>query len=446
MSEGPGVGDDSRTPAGRPFDAPAGGLTAEERRVLEAVDASRVVERTRALVRIPTHDGDERAAQELMAEWMASDGLDPDVWEIDLEALAEHPAYSAELERDGALGVVGLLEGPEPDAGPTLVLNGHVDVVPPGDEDEWSAPPFSARLEGSRIVGRGACDMKGGLVAALEAVRAVGEAGPALAGRVRLQSVVGEEDGGTGTLAAVLRGHVGDGAVVLEPTRLAVVTAQAGALNFRIRVRGRAAHGALRTDGVSAVEKFEVVHRALRALEVGRTERLGGDPLFEGYEVPFPISVGRVRAGDWPSSVPGSLVAEGRYGVAVGEDPSEARAELEAAVADAASDDPWLREHPPSVEWWGGRFEPASTDPDDPLVRCLVEAHEDLAGSAPSVVGVPYGADMRLLVNQGGTPTVCYGPGDVRLAHGPDESVEVGELMAAARAVALLILRFCGRA
>lgn len=418
--------------------------TARERRVLDEVDRERLVERTRALVRVPSCDGRETPAQELMEGWIADDGLAVDAWAIDLDALADHPAHGAEIERTEARGVVGVLEGARPDEGRTLVLNGHVDVVPPGEREAWSVDPFGGVLRRGRIVGRGACDMKGGLAAALEAARAVAASGTLGRGRIRLQSVVGEEDGGIGTLASVLRGHTGDGAVVLEPTDRMVVPAQAGALNFRIRVAGRSAHGALRTRGVSAVEKFEVVHRALRALEEERTARLGGDPLFRSYDVPFPLSVGRVRAGDWPSSVPDSLVAEGRYGVAVGESPDDARAELEGAVARAGAEDPWLREHPPVVEWWGGRFEPADIAPDHPLVRALSGAHRDLTGEEPGRKGVPYGADMRLLAKDGGTPTVLYGPGDVRLAHGPDESVPVDELVEAARTVAVLALRFCG--
>lgn len=417
-------------------------LGSAERAALEAVDRDRVTDRIRELVRIESVGGREGPAQERVAGWLASDGLAVDRWEIDLEALAAHPAYSAEVERESALGVVGALDGEG--EGRTLVLNGHVDVVPAGDPDTWSVPPFGGLVRQGRVYGRGAVDMKGGLVAALEALHAVRGAGARLRGRALLQSVVGEEDGGVGTLASVLRGHRGDGGVVLEPTRLSVVTAQAGSLNFRLTVPGRGAHAALRTEGVSAVEKFEPLHRALRSLERERTARFAGDPRFAEYAVPYPISVGRVDAGSWASSVPDLLVAEGRFGVAVEESVEEAREELEAAVRNAAAADPWLRSHPPRVEWWGGRFEPAEVAADHPLVRELRAAHRALHGEEPEVRGVPYGADMRLLLNPGGTPAVLYGPGDVRLAHGPDEWIAVEDVVRAARVLALLVLRFCG--
>ncbi len=126
--------------------------------------------------------------------------------------------------------------------------------------------------------------------------------------------------------------------------------------------------------------------------------------------------------------MPGTLVAEGRYGVAVGEEPAAARREFEAAIARAAAADPWLREHLPEVEWWGGRFDSAVTDARDPVVTTLSAAVTALTGGAPPVEGVTYGSDMRLLVNTGHVPTVLFGPGDVRVAHMPDEYVPVGDL------------------
>jgi acetylornithine deacetylase len=106
--------------------------------------------------------------------------------------------------------------------------------------------------------------------------------------------------------------------------------------------------------------------------------------------------------------------------------------------------DPWLREHPPVLEWWGGQFEPAAIPADHPLVETLSGAHRSVTGQAPVLRGMPYGADMRLLVKQGNTPTVLYGPGDIRKAHAPDEFVPIEELAVATRTLALMILRFCG--
>lgn len=412
-----------------------------ERRVLDAFDVEGMVEFLCELIAIPSLSGAETPAQERVAAEMERCGLEVDTWQIDFEQLRRHPAYSAEVEREHSLGVVGLM-GRDHDR-PSLILNGHVDVVPAGDEAIWSYPPWQGTVKGGRVYGRGSVDMKGGLCCALYAARALHEAGVRLRGRLMVQSVVGEEDGGSGTLAAVLRGYRAEGAIVVEPTELVVAPAQAGALNFRVTVPGQAAHGCLREEGVSAVEKFIPLYQALMVLE---RERNGGprDPLYAGYERPYAISVGTVRAGNWAASVPESLTFEGRYGVAVGEDPVNARRVLEETVAQAAQADPWLRDHPPEVEWWGGQFAPASIPADHPLVATVCRAFSDASGAPARVAGMTYGADMRLLVNEGGTPSVLFGPGDVRQSHRPDEYVSVADLVVAARTLALTAMRFCG--
>jgi acetylornithine deacetylase len=163
-----------------------------------------------------------------------------------------------------------------------------------------------------------------------------------------------------------------------------------------------------------------------------------------GFELPYPLSIGRVRAGEWASSVPDLLVAEGRYGVALDEPVEAARAELEQVVADVCAGDPWLRENPVVVEWWGGQFASGQAPPGSLLERELSAAHEQVTGRRPLVSGVTYGSDQRLLTGLGGVPTLLYGPGDVRLAHSPGESVPVAEMVEVSRALVLLAARVCG--
>ena len=422
-------------------------MEALERQVLDALDLKGLVRFTCDLIAIPSLVGEETPAQERVAAEMARCGLAVDRWVLDLDRLRRHPAYSAEVERQQALGVVGTLG--QDRGGPSLILNGHVDVVPAGDEANWSYPPWQGTVVGDpargqgRIYGRGAVDMKGGLACAIYAARAVREAGVRLKGRLLIQSVVGEEDGGLGTLAAVLRGYRTDGAVVVEPTELMIAPAQAGALNFRVTVPGRSAHACLRAEGVSAIDKFVPLYQALRDLERERNASLE-DPLYAGYELPYALSVGTLQAGDWASTVPERLEFGGRYGVAVGEDLAAARRRLEETIDRVARADPWLRDHPPRVEWWGGQFAPASIPVDHPLVGAVGDAFRDASGRDARLAGMTYGSDMRLLVNQGGTPALLFGPGDVRQAHRPDEYVPLEDLVTAARTLALLALRFCG--
>ena len=420
---------------------PLRSLSAVEEAVLEAVDEQWLLGTLEKLVAIPSWQGREQAAQEHVAGVLGELGLDLDVWEIDEAELRRHPDYTSEIEREDPLGVVGWMKGEE--AGPALVLNGHVDVVPPGDLRRWTTPPFEMDVRGGRVYGRGALDMKGPLVAGLTGVRAIFDSGVALRGSLLIQSVIAEEDGGLGTLASVLRGHVGDGAIVLEPTRLEVATAQAGALNFRLTVPGRAAHGAMRHEGVSALENFILLYRDLMDFEAERNAAVN-EPRLATYPFPYPICIGTVRGGEWASSVPETVRAEGRFGVAVQEDVAAARLAFETRVAACCERHDFLREHPARVEWWGGQFAPCDTAADAGIVTAVRGAARDLGLGGGDLVGVPYGSDLRHLVNAGRTPGVLFGPGDVSGAHREDESISVRELMDGARAVALSVLRYLG--
>ena len=408
---------------------------------LQQVRAEDLVAELQGLLAVPSVTGSaaESELQHRLEPRLRAIGLDTDLWGVDLPAVTSDPAFPGmEAPRDEAYGLVGVWGG---GAGPRLVLNSHVDVVPPGDTG-WTVDPWSGQVRDGRVLGRGACDMKAGLACQLIAIRVLRDAGVRLHGSVLLQSVVGEEDGGLGTFATLQRGHGGDLAVICEPTGGRLVTASAGALTFRLVVRGRSVHASSRLDGVDAFDKYVLVHAALRRLEAERNR----DPhaLMAGYRLPYPLSVGRLTAGEWASSVPDRLVAEGRLGVALGEDPADARAALERSVAEVCAADPWLRESPVQVEWWGGQFAPGSVEPTATVSRLVSDAHAAVHGQPPVVHGVPYGSDQRLLTGLGGVPTVLYGPGDVRQAHAPDESVAVSELVDVTRTLVRLIATTCG--
>jgi acetylornithine deacetylase len=414
-------------------------------RVFDHIDPADAVGLLTELVRIPSVSGSEaeQDIQEWLAAWLRREGLKVDHWKVPLADLAAEPDFPGmEAPREAAYGLVARLPGTG--AGRSLMLNGHVDVVPPGDFATWRAgEPFAGVLIGDDLHGRGACDMKGGLVSALLAIRALRRSGVPLAGDVLLACVVGEEDGGLGTYATLRRGWRADACVITEPTGLDVVPANGGALTFRLRVPGLAAHASRRTEGVSAVERFWPVFQALRGLE--RQRNTDADPVMSRWDIAYPIEIGTVNAGDWASTVPDLLVAEGRLGVALDEPVTEARAALEQAVATACADDPWLRDHPVAVEWWGGQFAPARLPVDDGgLLELVRGCHWAATGGTADVWGGPYGSDLRLLTGIGGIPTVQYGPGDIALAHAVNESVPVPDVLAAARTLVLVALGHCG--
>ena len=422
--------------------------SAAEARVLASVDAmtDAMVAAVSAFVRIPSVSGtdDENVAQHHMAALMNQNGLETDLWQLDLDTLLAQPDFpGVEVDRREAWGLVGRLPGSADGSGPTLMLNGHVDVVPIGDPGSWTFPPFDGAIREGNLHGRGSCDMKAGLIAAHWAVQAIRSAGVRLRGDLLLAAVQGEEDGGLGTYALLQRGWRADACLIPEPTGLDVVPANGGSLTFRLKVHGHATHASRRTEGVSAIEKFWPIWQALGELETCRHAHV--DPMAARWKLAHPLSIGTVRAGDWASSVPDLLVAEGRLGVALDEPVEDARAEFEAAVAAACDADDWLRDNPVEVEWWGGQFASGRLPADSDLVDRMQRAHGVASGHRPHEVwAAPYGSDLRLLVGQGGIPTLQYGPGDVALAHGPDEIVPVEDIAITARALALMALDICG--
>jgi acetylornithine deacetylase len=284
--------------------------------------------------------------------------------------------------------------------------------------------------------------MKAGLVAHLAAMTAIRASGIRLRGRVAAHFVVGEEDGGLGAFCTLQRGHTADACLITEPTGSTLVTANAGALTFRLAVPGVSAHAGSRDAGVSAIDAYLPVHRALARLEAERNTY--PDPLMAEYRIPYALSVGTLRSGDWASSVPDRLVAEGRLGVRLDEDPDAARAHLEEHIAKVCASDPWLRDHPVEVSWPGGQFAPGRLPIGHPLRDIVRDAFADATGRpGPRERGAPYGSDLRLYT-AAGVPTLQFGPGDVRLAHSAEEQVRIPDIVDVARTVVLAVLRTAG--
>ncbi|MEO5831951.1 MAG: M20/M25/M40 family metallo-hydrolase [Nakamurella sp.] len=417
-------------------------LTPDESHALSCLDEAALVQDLVDLIRVPSVTGTDAESdlQHRQSAQLADLGLAVDTWKLDLAALEADPRFpGTEADRVEGYGVVATSGA----GTPALVLQGHVDVVPLGDVHRWGGhAPFGGRIEGDVVYGRGACDMKAGVAVNTAVARTLLASGLVWERPFAVHSVVSEEDGGLGAFATLVRGHTGDAAVITEPTSGQVVTAHAGALTFTLTVPGLAAHGSTRLEGVSAFEAFLPVHRAIAELE--RERNAVPDPLFGGNQLPYPISIGRIVAGDWSSSVPDKLVAEGRLGVQLGEDPALARTAFEDAVAAAVRADPWLSDHPVGLVWSGGQFASGAITPDDPLIGQVAAAVADSGGRPP--VGqraAPYGSDLRLYTGIGGIPTLLYGPGDVRMAHAPREQVSITETIEAARALVLMAVRRC---
>jgi acetylornithine deacetylase len=398
---------------------------------LGRLDAAAIARDAGALVRVPSVTGDERAALERLAALAGALGLRAELHEHDLGALRAHPDHPGEeAERAALWGLTVTAPGASADA-PRLAIDGHVDVVPPGSEPWRHGGPWSGVVDDGFLYGRGSVDMKGAVVAALHALAALGDRAPH--GDVALLAVGSEEDGGLGTFAALERDSAFGACLIPEPTGFDVVCAQAGALTFEGVVRGVAAHAAHRLEGVSAIDRYLPVHAALAAHE----RALNADvahPLMRALALPYPLLVGRLRAGEWSSSVPDRLVFEGRAPVRVGEAPADARAAVEAAVAAAGDGHVELR-------WTGGQFASGATPPDHPFARVVRAAASAELGREARVAGVPWGADMRLWCARG-IPCVMCGPSGIERSHAVDERVRADDLLTVARTIVRVAFAF----
>ncbi len=411
-----------------------------ERAAADAVDGDWTADVAARLVRIPSVTGDEGAVQDLVASLLVDVGCAVERLEPPLAGVRADPDWPGdEMPRERLPIVLGRMGRA---GGRRIVLVGHVDVVPVGDRTTWTRDPWAGERDGDRLYGRGAVDMKGGVASILGAVQALVAAGVGdrLGGEIVVASVPSEEDGGQGMLAAIRAGVTGDLAVITEPTGLDVVIAHAGAITFKLTVPGRAAHASVRREGVSALDNLQTLVRALAADEAARNGA-ETDPLMTVHGLPYATIIGKVSGGDWASTVIDRIEAEGRYGVKLGQTWRDAERDLQRCIDDANESDPFLREHPATVELTGGKFSSSRVPADHPLPVGLAAVATAVLGREPATGGEPYGADMRLLVNEGNTPTVIFGPGDKRVAHAADEWVSVAEIADCARTLAAWLVR-----
>jgi acetylornithine deacetylase len=330
------------------------------------------------------------------------------------------------------------------------MLTGHIDVVPPGPAGHWRTDPFRATVADGRIAGRGAVDMKGGVAAMIMAVDVLRACGWEPAGSVVVESVVNEELGGyNGTLACCAKGYAGDAAIVLEPTGLDVAPASKGGQVYRATVTGKPAHSAFWWQGTSALDKALVLKAALGDWERLRAVECADAPFFgSGSDDPLPARADMVwslTAGD-PEVMAHPETAELLFWVDLlpGESREQLLARFERFVRDATSADRWLAEHPVRLSRATMRpFLGNAVDPDGPVVQSLLRAAEQV-GVRSRRVGFPGACDAMIFNLHSTTPAVIFGPGDLALAHAPDERLPVAELLRCVEALALAIADFCG--
>jgi succinyl-diaminopimelate desuccinylase len=381
------------------------------------VDAEGVVDLTKALVEVDTRNppGHESPIEDVVRTAL-------DRW---------HPSWTSVEPAPGRLSLIAEVphpDGPDPER-LTLIVNGHLDVVPVGAEG-WSHDPFDPQVVDGRLYGRGSADMKGGIAAAVCALGVLERAGISPACNVVFHLVADEERGGRyGTQALLERGLIaGDACLIPEPTGLDLCVAERGLMQARIAVEGRPGHGSRPRDGVSAIEHAARLVLALHAADYGDLEHpLLGRPT---------ANVGTISGGSTFNTVAESCV--------IGLD----RRVLPGATA--ASTEARIRELIDAVGIEGLRYgfevdmfgEASEMPPADPWVKYVGDAVAGATGHQPDIIGMTFTTDARFVRNQAGIPTVVCGPGDVTQAHGNDEFVSVERLVQATVAFAELMAAY----
>lgn len=395
------------------------------------------------LVSHPSLLGQEASAQQVMKQRFADMGLRVHEFAIDEARLKAHEAWSPSiLPYDGRPNVVGIHEPKGPVRGQSLILNGHIDVVPVGATALWSRPPFEPRVEGDRLYGRGAADMKAGIVAYVAAFDALRRLGFEPAAKVVLQSVVEEECTGNGALACLVEGYTADAALIPEPMP-AVMSAQMGVMWLAIEVLGVPVHAAYAHTGVAAIEFANYLVARLRELEARWNLPAARHAMYAAHEHPVNFNLGKISGGEWASSVPTQCRVDLRLGFYPGLKPAAVRKEVEAVLNEA-----W-RAHPHhdsvryEVRYNGFQAEGLVVDLQQPVITELGRAHHDIAGTPIEHHAFTGTTDVKFFHLYGNIPATCYGPagGDI---HGIDEWVSIASMQQVSAVLALFIARWCG--
>lgn len=432
-------------------------------RVCDTVDAllPRLVEAVSAAIQIPSVNP-KYPGQDYDKIVGAEGEVSQMLVELYKEAGADTELIAVERGRDNACGrIKGTGQGR------SLLLNGHVDVVPAAREDLWSHAPFSGQVTDDRVYGRGATDMKSGTLSAAFAAIALRAAGIELNGDLVLQGVVGEEVGDheCGTTAASLAGYTADAAIICEPTggnedgAIDLAPVAPGLLWFSLSFEGKTAHAGFRGPtihptrsghhlGVNTVDKYWVIYQALRQLE-DEWAQDDRHPLYAPGH--FSLLPGVLHASPVGIDVPFLLADALRVEYCVLHNPDRSNEDvvqqIKEVVGRACNNDPWLREHPPTFEWkllWPGYTAPTTLD----LRPALAQAHIEASGgvevaSAPREEGFFGVCDITWLAEQG-VDGLMYGPGVTQTAHAENEFVPIHQMATAVKTYALTAMNYCG--
>jgi succinyl-diaminopimelate desuccinylase len=384
--------------------------------VLGRIDRGELVRLTQELVRIPSvyrpeePEGNENDVARFVADYLRDAGFETRTE----EAAPGRPNVWAVWEGDST--------------GKTLLFEAHTDVVTEGGAQEWDHPPFGAERDGGRIYGRGACDTKGNLAAAVVAVRAIRDSGVAFPGTLVLCHPVDEEGMMVGIKAFIQNGHAGgvDAAVICEPEENQICTRQKGALRVEVSVRGRMAHGAMPLSGVNPVTRAARFVVAVEELEREEMARYGEDPFLGCPSLTPTILMGPELGEPQINVIPASAYVALDIRTIPAQSHRDLVERLRDILARLAADDPDFDATFEVIE----ERPPTETQKDEPLVGAMARATTYLTGEEPRYNGVPGATDGTFLHAWAGIPVVTTGAGNREIPHHADEWVDEEELLA----------------
>jgi acetylornithine deacetylase len=423
-------------------------LTPEQATALSAAVSAQWPESVRflqTLVSFPSLRGEESPCQDWLARQFAGRGWSVDRYTLADVDMAHLPGFSPVMDTDyaRAVQVVATVRGPQKPLGRSLILQGHVDVVPAGPLAMWSAPPFEGRIVGDRMIGRGANDMKSGVTAMVRALDALQAVGLRPAADVYVQTVTEEECTGNGALSTLARGYRADACLIPEPTAGKILRGTIGVMWFRLRITGRPAHVGQSEQGTNAILSTFGLIEALRGWTRDLNERAKADRWFSRIPNPVKFNPGKIAGGDWASSTPAWCEVDCRIAVLPGMTLAAFREELTGVVEAASRQDPFLADNPPTVIWNGFQADPYVLEPGSDFEATVRAVHRRLTGQEADEVILPAVTDARFYGRYYGIPSLCYGSTGTA-NHGFDETVELASIQHTTLALAHVIADWCG--
>jgi acetylornithine deacetylase len=414
-------------------------------RITAAVDANfdAQLELTRTLMRFPSQRGAEHAIQDYLFRQMRDRELVVDRFDMDEAAISRHPGGGAFGPDHSRAPILVGIHRPREEKGRSLILQGHVDVVPEGPHDMWSDPPYDPVIKGDWLYGRGGADMKAGHAANFACLDVLRQLGLQPAATVYLQSVVEEESTGNGALMTHLRGYTADAVLIPEPEDEKLVRANVGVIWFEIEVRGEPAHVREMASGSNAIDAAYRVITDLRRLEAELNTRKAGRAHFENEPHPINLNIGKIEGGDWGSSVPCWCKVQCRISIYPGVAASEAAREIEDWIGAFARSDRYLANNPPKITFNGFFAEGYELAPGSEAETVLGRAHRTATGKPLESFMTAGYLDTRVYALYDRIPALCYGPTSKNI-HAFDEAVSVSSLKRITATMALFVAEWCG--